>query len=164
MQTLDFGTPAGTVQFRLNASGNRVLRILLPGRAEVRGEIRPTAETTIRVSGAVQRLITALQLCLRGEAVTFSLEALDLDRLSPFQRQVLSAVQDIPRGRVKTYGQIAAAIGRPGAARAVGRALAANPFPIVIPCHRVIRCDGELGGFTGGVSLKHRLLDLEQMP
>ncbi|MEA3339092.1 MAG: MGMT family protein, partial [Chloroflexota bacterium] len=66
-----------------------------------------------------------------------------------------------PRGWVSTYGRIAKSLGNPRAARAVGNALARNPFPIIIPCHRTIRADGRLGGFRGGVEMKRALLEME---
>ncbi|MDD5108101.1 MAG: MGMT family protein [Candidatus Omnitrophica bacterium] len=84
-----------------------------------------------------------------------------LDLCSTFQKEVLRAVQAIPRGKVSTYKLIAKQIGRPKAARAVGRALATNPFALVIPCHRVIRSDGSLGGYQGGTKMKQALLRKE---
>lgn len=83
-------------------------------------------------------------------------------RLSPFARAVLAACRTIPRGEVRTYGQLAAYLGKPGAARAVGGALRRNPVPLLIPCHRVIRGDGEIGEFNmGGPAVKRRLLEWE---
>ena len=88
---------------------------------------------------------------------------LDLAVLTAFQLRVLSLVAQIPRGQVQTYGQIARTLGQPQAARAVGSALRANPWPILIPCHRVIGASGHLTGFTapGGLDAKKRLLTLE---
>ncbi len=83
------------------------------------------------------------------------------DLCSVFQQQVLRAVSAIPRGKVRTYQFIAKQIGKPKAARAVGRALATNPFPLIIPCHRVIRSDGKLGGYQGGLKMKKALLRKE---
>ena len=85
------------------------------------------------------------------------------DRLisSDFRKKVLFALQDIPYGHFGTYGELARRIGKPKASRAVGGALGANPLPIVLPCHRVVAGEGKLGGFTGGISLKIKLLDLE---
>jgi methylated-DNA-[protein]-cysteine S-methyltransferase len=83
------------------------------------------------------------------------------DRCSPFQQQVLRIEHGVPRGRVTSYQRIAEKLNRPRSARAVGRALAANPFPILIPCHRAIRSDGTLGGFQGGPAMKRALLALE---
>lgn len=79
-----------------------------------------------------------------------------------FQREVLDALQRIPYGETRTYADIARAIGRPKASRAVGAANGRNPIPILIPCHRVIGSDGSLTGFGGGVETKQYLLDLEQ--
>jgi len=101
-----------------------------------------------------------LQRYFLGEAVTFD-EPLDLDRATPFQRRVWLAVREIPYGEVRSYGQIARRIGHPQAVRAVGRALASNPLPIVVPCHRVIGSDGSLVGFRGGLEMKRRLLEIE---
>jgi methylated-DNA-[protein]-cysteine S-methyltransferase len=90
---------------------------------------------------------------LAGQRRRFSLPV-DWSLLRPFQRAALQATQAIPYGQTSTYGQIAARIGRPRAARAVGRAQAVNPMPLVIPCHRVIGADGKLHGYGGGEGLK----------
>ena len=75
--------------------------------------------------------------------------------------KVLFALLEIPYGHFVTYGELARRIGKPKASRAVGGALGANPLPIVLPCHRVVAGEGKLGGFTGGLDLKIKLLDLE---
>jgi methylated-DNA-[protein]-cysteine S-methyltransferase len=87
----------------------------------------------------------------------------DLARVGPFEREVLAELRRIPAGQVRTYQQVALALGEPGAARAVGTACARNPLPLLIPCHRVVRSDGGLGGYSlrGGVALKRRLLRAE---
>ncbi len=82
-------------------------------------------------------------------------------RGTPFQLEVWRALQRIPYGETRTYADIARAIGRPTATRAVGGANGANPIPIIIPCHRVIGSNGGLTGFGGGIDVKRRLLDLE---
>ena len=86
---------------------------------------------------------------------------LDLSRLGPFQRRVLTALLQVPYGEVVTYGGLAVLAGHPGAARAVGGALRGNPLPILIPCHRVLPSSGGLGGFGGRPDLKQYLLELE---
>jgi len=87
----------------------------------------------------------------------------DLARVGPFEREVLEALRRIPAGQVRTYREIARGLGEPGAARAVGTACARNPLPLLIPCHRVVRSDGGLGGYSlrGGPDLKRRLLQAE---
>jgi methylated-DNA-[protein]-cysteine S-methyltransferase len=100
-----------------------------------------------------------------GQRVSFSpaLPVL-LDRFAPFTRAVLRACRRIEFGDTINYSELARTLGRPGAGRAVGNALATNPTPLIIPCHRVIRSDGLLGGFSapGGLSLKRKLLAHEQ--
>jgi O-6-methylguanine DNA methyltransferase len=87
---------------------------------------------------------------------------LDFGGLSEFQAAVLRKTAEIPRGEVRPYGWIAAEIGRPGAVRAVGSALARNPVPLIVPCHRVVRSDGTLGQYSlGGAANKPRLLETE---
>lgn len=99
---------------------------------------------------------------LKGKRHEFTF-AIDWSTLKPFQRKALKAVYAIPYGETKTYAEIAAEIGRPNAYRAVGRANATNPMPLVIPCHRVIGTDGKLHGYGGGDGLptKEWLLKLE---
>jgi methylated-DNA-[protein]-cysteine S-methyltransferase len=102
-----------------------------------------------------------LQQYFDGQRVLFD-EPLDLREATAFQRRVWTAVRDIPYGETRSYGQIARQAGSPGAARAVGQAMAANPMPIVVPCHRVIGSAGDLRGFGGGLDLKRRLLEMER--
>jgi len=88
---------------------------------------------------------------------------LDLSLCTDFQKRIYAVVRSIPRGETMTYGQVAELAGSPGEARAVGRAMAANPFAILIPCHRVLAKDG-LGGYAYGRDIKERLLRLEGHP
>ncbi|HET6780889.1 MAG TPA: type II toxin-antitoxin system prevent-host-death family antitoxin [bacterium] len=87
----------------------------------------------------------------------------DLTLVGPFERSVLEQLRRIPRGQVRTYREVATALGHPSASRAVGNACAKNPVPLIIPCHRVIRSDGGLGGYSlrGGPGLKRQLLNEE---
>lgn len=101
-----------------------------------------------------------LQYYLAGERVVFD-EPLDLSGATPFQRRVWLATREIPYGERRSYAQIARRVGSPQAAQAVGQALAANPLPLIIPCHRVVASSGDLGGFSGGPYLKRRLLEME---
>lgn len=103
----------------------------------------------------------SIKAFLEGKEIRFSLDILAMDSCSPFQKAVLHAEYEIPRGKVSTYKLIAQYLGKKNGARAVGNALARNPFPIVIPCHRAIRSDGCLGGFQGGITMKKTLLENE---
>jgi len=103
-----------------------------------------------------------LQRYFQGQQVRFRTD-LDLADLTPFQQRVLCACAEIPWGRTLTYGQLAEDVGHERAARAVGTALARNPIPIVIPCHRVVAANGRPGGYSAeqGIALKRWLLELE---
>jgi len=110
---------------------------------------------------AIAEIGRKVQTFLTGEMVSFDLKFLNMEQCTIFQRVVLLAESEVPRGWVTTYGRIANHLGIHDGARAVGNALAQNPFPIIIPCHRAIRSDHRLGGFQGGVALKRALLMLE---
>jgi methylated-DNA-[protein]-cysteine S-methyltransferase len=111
----------------------------------------------------VQHAIDGIIALLRGEIRDLSAVALDMDGVPPFHRRVYEAARAIPPGKTLSYGEIAAEIGSPGSARAVGQALGGNPFPIVVPCHRVTAAGGRVGGFSaaGGVATKARMLAIE---
>jgi methylated-DNA-[protein]-cysteine S-methyltransferase len=125
------------------------------------------AEAEPDADGASRRLacdvLDRLVRFLDGEPATFDDVPLVLDHLSPFQRRVVAACRAIPYGATRTYGDLAAAAGSRGAARAVGQVMAGNRMPLVVPCHRVVAAGGKLGGFTApqGLTLKRRLLALE---
>lgn len=87
--------------------------------------------------------------------------AIDWSRLDGFTRKALQVCARIPYGKTLSYGEVAARAGSPGGARAVGQAMAKNPFPIIVPCHRVLASGGKIGGFSGGLHFKRSLLDLE---
>ena len=156
-----FGSVA--VIWENGGNGPGILQILLskPGlRAEtIREELFPRSLAS--ACGLVDDLAARISVFLDGADPPFPLEPLRLDRCPAFQRRALLAEYGIPRGRVSTYSRIAAHLGVPRGARAVGNALATNPFPIVIPCHRAIRSDGMLGGYQGGLAMKRELLMLE---
>jgi len=112
----------------------------------------------------IARAVDGIIALLDGAASLPSDLPLDLGHLSPFYRQVYQAAREIPAGTTRSYGEIAAQLGRPGAARAVGQALKRNPLPLLVPCHRVLAANGQLGGFSGGRGLatKRRLLEIER--
>lgn len=109
------------------------------------------------------RILTeeALRSALQGRSPGI-LPPIDLSSGSPFQQSVWQALTAIPPGKTRTYGELAALLDRPGAARAVGQACGANPIPVLIPCHRVLASQGRLGGFSGGLEWKRRLLQRER--
>jgi methylated-DNA-[protein]-cysteine S-methyltransferase len=108
--------------------------------------------------GEIKSVATDILRLLEGEPVVFNLDIADLDKCGRFQQRVLRAEHGIPGGRVSTYKLIASHLGMPKGARAVGNALANNPFPLIIPCHRAVRSDLTLGGYQGGLAMKRDLL------
>ena len=113
-----------------------------------------------RVPNEVEKVFRLMGEACRGQEVR-RLPPLTWSRLKPFTRKVLEAAFQIPRGYVTSYGHMAEVLGVPRAARAVGLALALNPFPLLIPCHRVIRGDLTLGGYSLGVEIKAEILRRE---
>jgi len=112
---------------------------------------------------AVRHAIDSIVTLLRGEMSDLSTVTLDLQGVQPFHRRVYAIARGIAPGRTLTYGDIATQLGEPGVARAVGQALGRNPFPIIVPCHRVLAAHGRPGGFSahGGAATKLRLLSIE---
>jgi methylated-DNA-[protein]-cysteine S-methyltransferase len=115
---------------------------------------------------AVQQAVLRIVALLGGESPDLDAIRLDMSAVAHFDRFVYEATRRIPRGATRTYGEIAAEIGDPGAARAVGQALGRNPFPVIVPCHRVLAAAGRPGGFSahGGVGTKLRMLAIEGAP
>jgi methylated-DNA-[protein]-cysteine S-methyltransferase len=107
-------------------------------------------------------LMERLRSYFAGQRVTFP-DELDLSPATAFQRQVWQLTRLIPYGETRSYSWVAKQLGKAGAARAVGQALARNPLPIIIPCHRVVASDGKLGGFSEGVEMKRHLLHQEAL-
>jgi methylated-DNA-[protein]-cysteine S-methyltransferase len=158
-----FGT-MGIVWWKTLA-GPRVRQTFLrKGQKPVEGVIQENYPNAQRLaSPVIVGLGNQIQSFLNGEAVTFGLEIIALEVCGAFQRKVLLAEYRIPRGWVSTYGRIAKHVGVAGGSRAVGRALAENPFPIIIPCHRAVRVNGEIGGYQGGSDMKRALLEMEDV-
>ena len=112
----------------------------------------------------VQAVIARVQALLRGEPDALLDVAIDMSGVQPFHQRVYEVTRAIPPGRTLTYGEVAARLGEPGAARAVGQALGQNPFAPVVPCHRVLAARSGAGGFSaaGGVATKLRMLQIEK--
>jgi len=111
----------------------------------------------------VEDAMTSLREHLAGKPQDLARFPLDLARVAPFTAKVFRAAQAIPPGQTTTYGELAVIAGSPGASRAVGRAMATNPWPVIVPCHRVVAAGGGVGGFSahGGLVTKEKLLRLE---
>ncbi len=111
-----------------------------------------------------QQAIARTRALLEGAKDDLQDLPLDMDAVAPFHRRVYEIARAIPPGRTMTYGEVARAIGEPGASRAVGQALGLNPFAPVVPCHRVLAAGGRSGGFSaeGGAATKLRMLEIEQ--
>lgn len=108
----------------------------------------------------VARWATMLTAYFAGDLHVFE-GGIDLRGTSAFNERALGGIVGIPWGAVRTYGEVAAGIGMPGAAQAVGNAMGRNPIPVIVPCHRVIRAGGEMGHYTGGAKIKTALLAIE---
>ena len=157
--------------FGLTGTEQAVCRTFLP--VAQRQQAEQALRRSLQLSGDNLRLDKGLQRDLQeriiayyeGEPVDFGVEpAVSLNGAGPFARKVLSACRRIAFGRTATYSDLARQAGSPHAARAVGRVMAGNPVGLLIPCHRVLRIDGGLGGFSapGGIAVKQRMLRHEQ--
>ncbi len=143
-------------------SGPRVRQVFLCGKKPASGIVREKfMDARSFSSPEMDRLGDHIQRFLEGQAVVFDLGSTAMEICGGFQRKILLAEYGIPRGRVSTYGRLASHVGAKGGGRAAGRALAENPFPIIIPCHRAIKADGGLGGYQGGTKMKRALLEME---
>jgi methylated-DNA-[protein]-cysteine S-methyltransferase len=139
-------SPVGPLRITASGSGIREIRFL--------------EDPLDDVSETPGRIVDELLAYFAGDLHRFTIP-IDWTGVSEFTRKVLTATAGIPYGQTVSYGEIAKRIGMPGATQAVGNALGANPVPIVVPCHRVIRSDGSMGWFTGGPHIKRALLRLE---
>lgn len=163
--TMLFDSPIGPIGIAWRPRG--VVGLQLPEGSEKATRKRLAQrhpEATATPPPPVRDVIEAVGRLLSGEPVDLGFVALDLAGVPDFDRRVYAATREIPFGRTLTYGEVAKRIGKPGAARAVGKALGSNAFPIVVPCHRVLAADGKAGGFSahGGVETKMRILSIEK--
>jgi methylated-DNA-[protein]-cysteine S-methyltransferase len=145
-------TPAGVVRIAYAENDPDDVLTMLAARLSPRVVEAPAKLDPVR---------RALDEYFEGRRRSFDDLRLDWSLVGPFAKVVLTALQAVPFGAVTSYGGLSAAIGKPKAARAVGNALGSNPIPIVVPCHRVLRGGGKLGGYTGGLDIKRHLLALE---
>jgi len=162
-----FATAIGSCAIAWNANG--IVNVLLPEANEHDTRARlarrlPDAHEQSTAPPDVQRAIDNIVALLRGDRIDLCDIALDMADLPPFNQRVYEIARRIPPGQTSSYGDIARQLGDPNAARAVGKALGENPFPIIVPCHRVLAAGHQSGGFSapGGVSTKLRLLLIER--
>jgi methylated-DNA-[protein]-cysteine S-methyltransferase len=160
-----FDTPLGRCGIAWGERG--VVGVQLPEASEAKTRARlrrrfPDARES-PPPPPVQQAIAGIVALLHGEAIDLSAVALDMDGVPPFDLRVYDVARTILPGATLSYGDIAARLGLPGEARAVGQALAQNRFPLVVPCHRVLAAGGKVGGFSanGGIATKLRLLSIE---
>jgi methylated-DNA-[protein]-cysteine S-methyltransferase len=114
----------------------------------------------LKTGTAPETITNQLRDYFGGKLREFTLD-LRLDEGTEFEKKVWLSLREAPYGQTRTYKWLAELVGRPGGARAVGQALSKNPIPIVLPCHRIIESDGDIGGYSSGVDIKRRLLALE---
>ncbi len=150
-------------------SDRGVVRLALPERTpeETETRLRRQAGTSDRAQPprAIASVIRAVQRYFEGDAVDFSHVPIDLSTEPDFERRVYKALRQVSWGLTTSYGDLAILAGSSGAARAVGRAMAKNPLPVIIPCHRVLASGGAIGGFSahGGLGTKQKMLSLERV-
>jgi methylated-DNA-[protein]-cysteine S-methyltransferase len=157
------GSPLGDLLVAVTPRGLVRVAFEDEGRDEVLEDLARTLSPRIlEASGATDEVRRELAEYFAGARTSFALR-LDRRLMHGIARDVLAATARVPFGQTTTYGRIAERIGKPRAARAVGNALGSNPIPIVVPCHRVLRAGGALGGYGGGVERKEILLELERL-
>jgi len=139
-----------------------IVRIFLPIKGKMDILIRQSFPNALRRSHSlIDKVCVSIREFLLGKEVIFPGTFIDKSIFREFQRKILSQAMKIPKGRVSTYGGLAKKAGIPKGARAAGRVLACNPYPLVIPCHRIVQANGGLCGFGGGLKLKRDLLSIE---
>ena len=162
-----FDTPIGVCAVVWRSGARGLIGTLLPEsspqatRVRVRRRFKGAVES--RPDADVRQIATRITALLHGEHDDLADVPLDLHGLPAFHGRVYALARSIPPGATCTYGELAARLGEPGAARAVGQALGANPFPLIVPCHRILAAGQRAGGFSanGGVHTKLRLLQIE---
>jgi O-6-methylguanine DNA methyltransferase len=156
--------PWGPIQLGVSARGLVGLAVLAPADAFAADLARRTSlEITREGSARLEKAVAAVEAFLDGRPDALASIPVDLVVRSAWDEAVLRAVRDVPWGLATSYGRVARAIGRPGAARAVGGALGRNPIGLAIPCHRVIAGDGSIGGYGGDwFGSREELLEIKQ--
>jgi methylated-DNA-[protein]-cysteine S-methyltransferase len=148
----------GIVGVQLPERNDRATRDRLSRRFPDACEVEPPS--------VIRQAIAGIVALLRGEARDLSFIVLDMESIPPFRQAIYAVLRAIPAGATLSYGEIATRLGNGSNARDVGEAMGQNPFPIIVPCHRVVAAGGKVGGFSaaGGVTTKLRLLNIEGAP
>jgi methylated-DNA-[protein]-cysteine S-methyltransferase len=153
-------TGCGWVAVAGSPDGLNFSTLPVPSRSEVLGGIDDRLCGAVEDPASFGDLAERLQKYFGGARVAFP-DKIDSAGATEFQRLVWDVARSIPYGEVRSYSWLAERVGRTGACRAAGNAMARNRFPIIVPCHRVVAKDGSLGGFGGGLGLKRQLLEME---
>lgn len=160
-----FDTPIGLCGIAWSADGLRGVQMPEAGVSAARSRLarRFPGSVESEPPGSVLEIIETIRGHLRGSATVYAEAMLDFAGIGAWEASVYRAALAVRYGETRTYGALAASLGAPGGAQAVGQALGRNPWPIVIPCHRILAADGRTGGFSapGGAHTKLRLLEIE---
>lgn len=160
-----FDTMFGTCAIAWSEAG--LTRVQLPEATRAKTEARMqrggAGPAELPLPALAQDAVDALQRYFAGSAVSLDALCLDESIVSAFNAPIYRALRAVPRGTTVTYGDLAKRVGQPGAARAVGAAMGRNPWPVIVPCHRVLASGQKMGGFSapGGTATKEKLLSLE---
>lgn len=155
-----FKTKLGWMAIRGSRAGLERIVLPQPSREAALALLGEAVDTAVADASPFGDLPQRLGRCLEGKPVVFT-DRFNLVKATPFQQAVWQEASRIPHGETRSYGWVARRLGRPRAGRAVGQALAQNPLPLAIPCHRVVAAGGGLGGYGGGLELKRHLLEGE---
>jgi methylated-DNA-[protein]-cysteine S-methyltransferase len=152
----DFGWVA------LLGEGGKVVEATLPKptREQAIHDLAGISSQAVEDSQGFGNLPERIKAYFQGENIDLACD-MDFSGISAFELRVYQELMKLPRGSTISYGELAIAAGRPGAARAVGNAMKKNPIPVIVPCHRVLHSDGSIGGFGGGADMKRKMLMLE---
>jgi methylated-DNA-[protein]-cysteine S-methyltransferase len=165
-----FPTRIGPIALVWRATTSALTHVELPAHADERAELvaarvasRASSPSVAEPPHGIAQIVASITRHFEGSLVTFGDVTVDLDRAPPFHRRVYEALRRVPPGKTVTYGELAALAGSPGASRAVGQAMAKNPCPLIVPCHRVLAANGATGGFSsaGGAAVKVAMLAIE---
>ena len=164
LNTYQFNTPIGVLGVEWENETMKIHRVILPQEDTTNNGSKSVEQSPIaeQLPTWMSSIVNEFQKYFSGYSPKFLLDYLNYDNFTQFQVRVHQHVFAIPCGKTRTYSEVARAVDSPGAARAVGNTMACNPYPLIVPCHRVVAQGGGLGGYRGGLDAKKFLLALEQ--